>query len=328
MMCALDEREKSAMAYNADNLSEIEKSPSSGLGHDPMHCERSGGRVIRTFGSLSAAALCLLSSVAMGQIAGYGWEKGGTKQVAYLSGGHIHELVVGVGGTWNDADLTNIAGAPPPMSGFGVTKQVAYLTSDDRIHELVVGVGGTWSDANLTKIAGAPLGTTGIISGYGWEKGGTKQVAYTTSPLLTSGGHIHELVVPVGGTWSDADLTSIAGAPPPFRGNISGYGWERGGTKQVAYITGDDHVHELVVAVGGTWSDADLTKIASAPSGTTGIISGYGWEKGGTKQVAYITSDGHIHELVVAVGGTWSDADLTKIAGAPPADLPPPPPPK
>ena len=47
-------------------------------------------------------------------------------------------------------------------------------------------------------------------------------------------------------------------------------------------------------------------------------ISGYAWENGRTKQVVYLTSDGHIHELFVAVGGAWDHADLTQLTGAPP----------
>jgi hypothetical protein len=46
-------------------------------------------------------------------------------------------------------------------------------------------------------------------------------------------------------------------------------------------------------------------------------IATYAWEKGGTKQVVYRAADGHIHELFVAVGGSWSHADLTQMTGAP-----------
>jgi hypothetical protein len=277
-------------------------------------------------------------------ISGYGWEKGGTKQVVYLTAdGHIHELVVAVGGSWSHADLTTIAGAPPAVPGSSIngygwekggTKQVVYLTRDGHIHELVVAVGGSWSHADLTTISGAPPATHAYL-GYAWERGGTKQVAFegdappTTPPSLNAP-DIYELSVAAGGSWSHADLTKLAGAPQPFAGSfISGYGWEKGGTKQVVYLTRDGHIHELVVSVGGSWSDADLTKntLAPPPISSVGFIAAYAWERGGTKQVAYLTGDGHIRELVVSVAGSWSHADLTSITPGrpPPADFPPPP---
>jgi hypothetical protein len=48
---------------------------------------------------------------------------------------------------------------------------------------------------------------------------------------------------------------------------------------------------------------------------------GYSWEAGQSKQVVYLTNDGHIHELYVTVGGTWKHADLTAITGAPIASI-------
>jgi hypothetical protein len=35
--------------------------------------------------------------------------------------------------------------------------------------------------------------------------------------------------------------------------------------------------------------------------------------------VAYVTADGHVHELYVRLGEAWAHADLTAIAGAPSA---------
>ena len=43
-------------------------------------------------------------------------------------------------------------------------------------------------------------------------------------------------------------------------------------------------------------------------------VAAYGWESGATKQVAYIATDGDIHELYVQVGGGWAEVDLTQLA--------------
>jgi hypothetical protein len=96
------------------------------------------------------------------------------------------------------------------------------------------------------------------------------------------------------------------------------YAWEKGGTKQVVYRAADGHIHELFVSVGRSWMHADLTQLTRAPlPDADSAFAGYQWDAGGTKQVVYITSDDHIHELFVAVGGSWSHADLTQLTGAP-----------
>jgi len=100
---------------------------------------------------------------------------------------------------------------------------------------------------------------------------------------------------------------------------LVGYEWPEGRSKQVTYISQDRHIRELVVGIGGTWQQADLTMLAGAPSAMNQFLVGYAWPEGGTKQVAYLGPDGHIHELSVSVGGNWQCADLSAITGAPSA---------
>lgn len=100
---------------------------------------------------------------------------------------------------------------------------------------------------------------------------------------------------------------------------IVGYEWPEGRTKQVTYISQDRHIHELVVGIGGAWQHADLTTLTGAPNAMSRFLVGYAWPEGGSKQVAYLGPDGHIQELSVHVGGNWQCADLSAIAGAPPA---------
>ena len=185
------------------------------------------------------------------------------------------------------------------------------------IHELFVSVGGPWSHADLTQLAGAPPENNAfpVIAGFEWEAGGTKQVVYRPAD-----GHIHELFVSVGGSWDHADLTQMTGAPlPDFASAYACFAWKAGGSKQVVYLTADGHIHELFVSVGGSWSHADLTQITGAPLPQPDTaFTGYEWEAGGTKQVVFLTANGHIHELFVSVEGSWSHADLTQMTGAPP----------
>jgi hypothetical protein len=260
--------------------------------------------------------------------AGYEWKAGETKQVVYSTpGGRVHELFVPVGGSWDHADLTQVTGAPtenanfPVIAGYeweaGGTKQVVYRAADSHIHELFVPAGGSWDHADLTQMTGAPepdLASTFV--GYEWEAGGSKQVVY-----ISADGHIHELFVSVGGSWDHADLTQTTGASQPQPDTaFAAFQWEAGGTKQVVYRTEDGHIHELFRPVGGSWDKTDLTQMTGAPPANTNspIIAGYEWKAGGTKQVVFLTGNGHIHELFVSVEGSWDHADLTQMTGAPP----------
>jgi predicted NUDIX family NTP pyrophosphohydrolase len=101
---------------------------------------------------------------------------------------------------------------------------------------------------------------------------------------------------------------------------MTGFAFEAQESKQVAYRTADGDIHELsVVLGGGGWSHADLTALAGAPSADFEYV-GFAFEAQRSKQVAYRTADGDIHELSVILGGSgWSHADLSSLTGAPPA---------
>src|SRR4051794_4670977 len=99
---------------------------------------------------------------------------------------------------------------------------------------------------------------------------------------------------------------------------LTGYEWKVGGTKQVAYVGIDDHIHELYKSNNQAWKQADLTNLTGAPNvPDSSLLVGYEWAAGKSKQVVYTTGDGHIHELHVKQGDQWSHADLTQLAGAP-----------
>src|SRR5262249_57237706 len=82
-------------------------------------------------------------------------------------------------------------------------------------------------------------------------------------------------------------------------------------------------IHEVFVSVGGSWSHADLPRLAGAPPENDAfpVIAGFEWEAGGTKQVVYRPADVHNHELFVSVAGSLSHADLTPLPRAPQPDF-------
>ena len=150
------------------------------------------------------------------------------------------------------------------------------------------------------------------LHGYDWPQGGTKQVVYVDGQS-----HMMELSVGFGGSWQSADLTMLTGAPPPSGSALAGYAWSAGGTKQAVYIDQKSHIIELFVAGGSLWQWVDLTALTGAPLADQGSLAGYDWPQGGTKQIAYVDSQGHVIELFVAGGSPWQWADLTALTGAP-----------
>src|SRR6266566_4851358 len=196
------------------------------------------------------------------------------------------------------------------------TAQVVYETGDNHIHEMVSGRDGRWKDDDVTRVAGGPELESAILVGYAWPDGHTKQIAYT-SPMDASG-HIHELVTRQGNTWSYADLMKQTIVVPPSDGNaLAGFAWKADRTKQVVYTSGDGHIHELTMEVGGPWHHIDLMEVTNAPPADGSALVGYAWENRGTKQVVYTGNDGNIYELEGRMDGRWRYADLMQLTNAP-----------
>jgi len=62
------------------------------------------------------------------------------------------------------------------------------------------------------------------------------------------------------------------------------------------------------------WSFVATIVLLGSPSPAAArSVVAYGWEVGASKQVAYIATDGDIHELYVKAGGSWGEADLTAL---------------
>ncbi len=254
-------------------------------------------------------------------LVGYAWSAEGRKQVAYVDNRkHVIELVVSYGKPWQWADLSELTGAPLPCStslvGYdwynGKTKQVVYVDGRGHVIELVGAARNPWQWADLSELTGAPTPSDTTLVGYDWSRGGTKQVVY-----VDGRGHVIELFVATGNPWQWADLTELTGAPPPGDSALVGYAWSAGGTKQVGYVDSRRHVIELFVAAGNPWQWVDLTELTGAPLAVQESLAGYDWLNGNTKQVVYEDDQGHVIELLVAVGNPWQCTDLTAITGAP-----------
>jgi hypothetical protein len=259
-------------------------------------------------------------------ITGYGWSAGHTKHIDYTStvngNGHIYELTLDQNGAWNHKDLMKqVSGAPASdgaaLIGYtwksGGTRQIVYLSGDSHIHELAVGVDGMWSHSDLTQLTGAPLIEDIALTAFDWEARGTKEIFFRSQ-----NGHVHELMMEVGGPWRHTDLTYLTGVPLAVGPMLAGYAWEMRGTKQVVFVGSDGDLYELAAGTDNRWRYVDLTEIATAPLPTGSALAGFAWETGEAKQVVYVGSDHHVHQLEDG-GGPRIHTDLSQLTGAPEA---------
>ncbi|HYX50512.1 MAG TPA: hypothetical protein VE843_12255, partial [Ktedonobacteraceae bacterium] len=221
-------------------------------------------------------------------ITAYEWPLNGTAHIAYETGDeHIHEMVIGQEGRWRDHDITRSTNSPELesviLAGFswpdGHTQQIAYsspMDTNGRIYELVMYQDHSWSveDTMIQDIDAAPADGF-VLVGYAWKAAGTKHLVYTSRD-----GHLHELSTATKGPWKYTDLTLVTGASPAANSPLAAFAWETGKQRQIVYVSGDGHIHELTCGMDGAWKDTDLMAVVDAPLAGDAALAGFAWEGG------------------------------------------------
>jgi hypothetical protein len=272
----------------------------------------------------------------MAFIAAHSWDEAQTKQFCYVvlatsdngfgvrsNASQIGESWVKLGSSWQCAPVFFQASGDVAAVGdggvaayawpAGQSKQVCYFADDGSIRELKLTTVGAltnaaWSSTTITASAKAPHANAfRELSGYAWNKGGTKQVVYAGDDA-----HVHELCSSDGVTWKHTDLTQES-TTPPFSafdgGQIVGYSGASFAWKQVVYADTLGNIIELYFGQGGSWKFANLTEATGAPPSSRDFLSAYVWDADGSKHVFYTSTDGHIHELRTKAGN-WIHRDL------------------
>ena len=253
--------------------------------------------------------------------------------IAIAAGAAAVPLALAVPGSaeivWGNNHIGNQAGAPAAvgdpfgyttdLTGQGPAARAVYRAAGGHIEELSLLIPNQgWHAADLTALTDAPAAAS---APFGFTTSLTDQSPAARVVYRTAGGHIEELALPSGGSWSAVDLTALTGAPTavgaPFGFTTALTGQDQ--AARVVYRTaGRGHIEELASS-GGSWSAVDLTALTGAPT-AAGTPFGYTTtltDQGPTARVVYRTAGRHIEELALPSGGAWQADDLTAVSGAP-----------
>ena len=179
---------------------------------------------------------------------------------------HVHELYITAGAAWVDNDLTEEAGAVPPITtpatsaleGYRLSddsQHVFFIGTDNHVYELYITAGAGWIYNDLTALARAvPPNPTTALDGF--RLGDDSEHVN----FIGTDSHVHELTH-TGAGWVDHDLTTLAGAVPPIPTTaLDGYRLSND-SKHLNFIGTDNHVHELYFTAAAGWVDNDLTAL-------------------------------------------------------------------
>lgn len=227
-----------------------------------------------------------------------GYELAGSTHVFYRSeDGHVEELFWAGTDPVSHGRITGYCGEPLAAGdpwGYPVRPSaqniVLYRAVDGHVHSLYWSDGPTGHD-NLSGYVGSPL-AVGDPRGYHLPADDSHEVVYRGED-----GHVHRItwvgVAPA--TWED--LVAACGSPAAA-GDPDACYVAAANTKHVVYVGVDGHVHDIAWVpnvTGPQWTD--LTVAALAPAAATARPVVFGIAGLPSVRVAYLGTDGHVHEI-------------------------------
>lgn len=228
---------------------------------------------------------------------------------------HVHQLYYN-NTNWSDSDLTAITGGPA-ASVYGISaynignlQYIFYTGSDSHIHEIIYN-NYDWTDQDITALAGSTSASGGFVLAFTTKPGNLPHVYYQPTQNLD----LHQLFFN-GTSWSDADLTSIAGAYC-YTDWIAGFAVQN--TQHILCpgygSTGNlDMLH--IYYNNYSWVYEDISaKVGGAPLNLGSGVAGFRVPGTSQGEVFGVTDDTHVHQY--RFNEKWSDLDLTNLGGAP-----------
>jgi hypothetical protein len=184
---------------------------------------------------------------------------------------------------------------------------VVFVAADRQVHHLALQAGVGWQTWAL---GGPPA------AGTPFEYVTTAFDPATRVVYRSDDGHVQEVALSAGGNWSLTDLFTLAADAVEAVGDPFGYATEAfHPAARIVYRGAGGHIHELSLAVDGSWTPADLFDFAAGAAEAAGDPHAYVTDQFQlAARVVYRGLDRHIHELSLAPGGSWVAGDL--FAGA------------
>lgn len=193
------------------------------------------------------------------------------------SNGHIHQTYTVNGSTWQDQDLTGIAGGTAGrggwMAGFNIgnLQYIYFVATTGHVHQLFYN-NVSWTEKDLTALSGSEA----VASGGGVAAfviaGGTDQFEVF---FIGTDKHMVALSSTNNLTWTSADLTDLTGAPLATAANQI-LAFPTPNDDFHVYFAAKSHIHQLYLPIDSVWQVEDLTVESKGPkaNGTSGM-AGY-----------------------------------------------------
>jgi hypothetical protein len=235
------------------------------------------------------------------------------KAVYYVGNNqHVYELYWS-GSAWSNGDLTAATGGilaaantPLTSSGTGTGKSVYYRGADQHIYQLNW-TGSVWVNHDLTATTGGPLAASNSSMTTFTDPTHTSHATYYQG----ANQHIYELYFN-GSSWSNGDLTFVAGGSPQSGSALTSY-TTCGVGHAVYYIGANQHVFELYWT-GSSWSNGDVTAAAGGAPAAGGLTIFTTTDN--NHAVYYVGTNQHVYELFWN-SFSWTSGDLTASTGGP-----------
>jgi hypothetical protein len=239
--------------------------------------------------------------------------------IAYEANGneHVNQLYWN-GSTWINQDITAMSGGSLTTGPFtswvdhSGGQHVAYFISGAHIEQAFYTSSG-WAHQDLTNLGGGnPVDGETYISGW-VDNSGAQHVAYEDTSL-----RINQLLYSGGSTWSNQDLTAAYGGSPVQYSALTAFVDASGG-QHIGYFgafTGYTNPVEQLWWNGSRWTYQNLSALTSSTGYYLTITSFV--DGAGGMHYAYFDINGNVNVLTSYGGTTWSNQNVTAIAGGSP----------
>jgi hypothetical protein len=247
---------------------------------------------------------------------------------------HVHMMLNNLSeGAWGNHDINSYATGPSnviPVAGSALSSlylsnssiDVFFLGDDQHVH-LLQDVTGTWTSYDLNVSAGAPNAIPipgSALSSLDLGNGNSEVFFIGTDQ------HVHVLTGS-SGIWSNYDINASATTPS----NVVPAVWSQlstldlgSGNSETFFVGTDLHVHRLL-KMNGVWENDDLSALAGSPTNVAPMLASplqaYSLPNGASATF-FTGTDQHAHELFYNGSNSWTNNDISAIAGAPTNVLP------